>query len=617
MSETADTSQIFPVGSAGELSSGWWGMKTLIITEASLFVYLIFSYLYLASQTPQHWPPEGLPRIGIGAFNTSILFSSSVFVWLCERLVRRRKINRAIASMGLAILLGVVFVGIQLKEWHAHPYGIATHLYGSLYFTITGFHVIHVLVGLIVLTFLLLWIALGYFDEKRCAALKVGGLYWHFVDVVWIFIFITLYVTPFANAQAATPAAGTATAFSDPTLIARGAYLAKLADCSACHTSTTKGSAPFAGGLGMGSPLGTIYSSNITPDPKTGIGQYSYADFDRALREGVTPTGKRLYPAMPYPSFTKMSDADMRALYAYFMHGVQPVSAQPPETKLPFPFNQRWGLFVWDLAFVRHDRYMPNGVNSAQWNRGAYIVQSLGHCGACHTPRGIAYEERGYDESSRLYLTGGVNDNWFAPNLTGDPGSGLGRLSERDIVSFLKSGHGKQVHIVTFGSMTQVVEDSAQHFSEDDLKAVAIYLKSLPARGPSGAYEPDSLKARQADSALKTGDIQRPGSGLYMSSCVKCHKADGHGEFEKYPSLAGNPAVLAPDTTSMIRMVMQGGESPQTLTGPKPRKMPAFASKLTDTEIARVLTFVRTTWGNQASPVLTRDVAALRARLEK
>ncbi|TCT10179.1 cytochrome c oxidase subunit 3 [Paralcaligenes ureilyticus] len=196
MSELIGRSPTLPVGSAGELSGGWWGMAAMIATEASLFVYLIFSYLYLASQTMQHWPPEGLPRIGIGALNTGILLLSSVFVWLCERLVRRRRIKWAVASMATAIVLGILFVGIQLKEWRHHPYGITTHLYGSLYFTITGFHVIHVLVGLIVLAFLLIWTSLGYFDEKRCAALRIGGLYWHFVDIVWLFIFTTLYITP-------------------------------------------------------------------------------------------------------------------------------------------------------------------------------------------------------------------------------------------------------------------------------------------------------------------------------------------------------------------------------------------------------------------------------------
>lgn len=197
MDEPTGAAKALPVGSAGRLSSGWWGMMAMIATEASLFAYLIFSYLYLASQTPQHWPPEGLPKIGIGLLNTGVLICSSVFAWLCERLVRWRRIRWAVASMAVAIVLGIVFVGIQLSEWRNHPYSISTHLYGSLYFTITGIHVLHVLIGLVVLAFLLAWTALGYFDEKRSAALKIGSLYWHFVDVVWIFIFITLYVTPF------------------------------------------------------------------------------------------------------------------------------------------------------------------------------------------------------------------------------------------------------------------------------------------------------------------------------------------------------------------------------------------------------------------------------------
>lgn len=186
-----------PVGGEGERSNGWWGMAAMIATEASLFSYLIFSYLYLASQAPQHWPPEGLPKIGIGTLNTCVLLSSSLFVWLAERQVQRRRPRWAVAAMACAIALGAVFLGIQISEWHRHPYGMATHQYGSLYFTITGFHVVHVVVGLLVLAFLLIWTSRGYFDERHHAALTIGGLYWHFVDVVWLFIFTTLYVTPF------------------------------------------------------------------------------------------------------------------------------------------------------------------------------------------------------------------------------------------------------------------------------------------------------------------------------------------------------------------------------------------------------------------------------------
>lgn len=191
-------SETLPVGSPGERSGGWWGCLTLIATEGALFGYLIVSYLYLAVQTPAPWPPEGLPKLGLGAINTVVLLSSSVVVWYSERCVRRSDTRRGIAALTIAIIMGAVFVAIQMREWANHPYGIRTHLYGSLYFTITGFHMVHVIVGLVVLAFLLLWTALGYFDAKRSAALRIGGLYWHFVDVVWLFIFSTLYLSPYA-----------------------------------------------------------------------------------------------------------------------------------------------------------------------------------------------------------------------------------------------------------------------------------------------------------------------------------------------------------------------------------------------------------------------------------
>ncbi|MFC0399381.1 c-type cytochrome [Paraburkholderia rhizosphaerae] len=411
---------------------------------------------------------------------------------------------------------------------------------------------------------------------------------------------------------------------NDPKLIAKGEYLAKTADCAGCHTAPPGGpsgkeplhpSAPFAGGLPMGSPFGTIFSSNITPDPAVGIGRYSYVDFVRAVREGVAPGNKRLYPAMPYPSFAKISDDDMHALYAYFMHGVAPVAKPAPRTKLPFPFNQRWALMFWSFAFAPNDVFVPQSSRSAQWNRGAYLVQSLGHCGACHTPRGPAYEERGYDEQSRRYLTGGTNDHWFAPNLTGDKGSGLGRFSEQDIAAFLR--HGQGGGLVTFGSMVQVVEDSTQYMTDDDLLAIAHYLKSLPAHEPSGHFDNQSRAALRTVRAMQTGDVELPGAGIYQSFCARCHKADGMGEPLEYPRLAGNPAVLSPHTDSLVRLLVEGGEAPHTVAGPVPKKMPSFAGKLTDTEMARVLTFVRNTWGNDAAPVTTRDVQSVRGSIGK
>jgi mono/diheme cytochrome c family protein len=407
---------------------------------------------------------------------------------------------------------------------------------------------------------------------------------------------------------------------ADAALIARGAYLAKLADCAGCHTNAPTGkplepSPPFAGGLPMGSPFGTIYTSNITPDPVYGIGRYTYDDFERAVRSGIAPGGERLYPAMPYPSFSKISDDDVHALYAYFMHGVKPVATPAPKTKLPFPFNQRWALAIWDELFAPHDRFDPRTDRSAQWNRGAYLVQALGHCGACHTPRGPAYEERGLNDGDPLYLTGGTNDHWFAPNLTGDPDSGLGALSEGDIAAFLQHGHG--AGLSAFGSMVEVIENSGQYMSEDDRKAIATYLKTLPPREKSGHVDTDPSRNRATVDVLRTGSIEYPGAGVYNAFCARCHKADGRGVAGKYPRLAGNPAVVAPHATSLIRLLIDGGRSAETVDGPQPHRMPSFAGKLSDTEMARVLTFIRNAWGNEARPVAPREVTKMRAALHR
>lgn len=394
--------------------------------------------------------------------------------------------------------------------------------------------------------------------------------------------------------------------------ISRGAYLARAGDCVACHTAGTEG-APFAGGLPINSPFGIIYSTNITPDPETGIGRYTLEDFSRALRDGIAKGSKRLYPAMPYASFTAISDDDIRALYDYFMKEVKPVRHRPPETRLPFPFNQRWTLLFWDTLFVNHERYQPSQDRDAEWNRGAYLVQSLGHCGACHTPRGLAFQEKGYTEASPDYLTGAVVDNWFAANLTGAPASGLGRFPEEAIAAFLGTGHS-DVGVV-FGNMVEVIENSTKYLRKQDLKAIAHYLKSLPARTEKASYEPDAPAVGIELSAIVTGEIERPGVGIYQSFCAKCHKTNGEGEARKFPRLAGNPSVLARNPTSLIRLTLEGGEITQTQKGSKSEKMPSFAQKLSDLEIAEVLSFIRNSWGNVASTVTAREVSSLREAL--
>jgi len=400
----------------------------------------------------------------------------------------------------------------------------------------------------------------------------------------------------------------------DPADISRGAYLARVGDCIACHTAGPQ-SPPFAGGLPINSPFGIIYSTNITPDPDNGIGRYTLADFSRAVRNGVTKDGSRLYPAMPYASFTYTTDEDIRALYAYFMHEVKPVSYKPPETKLPFPFNIRLSLMFWDALFAKDERYKPHDDRDAQWNRGAYLVQSLGHCGACHTPRGLAFQEKAYAESSPLYLSGALVDNWYAANLTGDPASGLGRWSEAGIAAFLETGHSRQ--IAAFGSMIEVIQNSTQYLHKDDLNAIAHYLKSLPAHGEKSSYNPNAPAATLALSAMITGELERPGAGLYQSFCAKCHQITGDGEPGKYPKLAGNSIVLPENPTSLIRLLLEGSKTAQTGGGPEPQEMPAFAKKFSDREIAEVLSFIRNSWGNEASPVTTRQVSLLRSALQK
>lgn len=417
-------------------------------------------------------------------------------------------------------------------------------------------------------------------------------------DCSWIAVLVIA-----ANAQAA-----------DPAVVARGAYLAKVADCVSCHTAGPR-HPPFAGGLPINSPFGIIYSTNITPDPIVGIGKYSYTDFSRALREGVARDGRRLYPAMPYPSFTAISDDDAQALYAYFMHGVEAVGQKPPQTTLPFPFNQRWTLQFWDAAFVNHERYKPRADRDAQWNRGAYLVQSLGHCGACHTPRGFAYQEKGYSESSPEYLSGAVVDNWFAANLTGNRASGLGRWSAVEISTFLETGHSGRT--VAFGSMVAVIENSTQYLQKEDLNAIAHYLKSLPARNGKASYKPPASPGGIVLTGAAFGKFELPGAGLYAGFCAKCHQDGGTGKPPKIPQLGGNSIVLSENASSLIRLVLEGGEGPLTKDGPEPKKMPSFAKKFSDREIADVLTFVRNSWGNKAPAVTTRDVSLLRKVLRK
>jgi mono/diheme cytochrome c family protein len=386
--------------------------------------------------------------------------------------------------------------------------------------------------------------------------------------------------------------------------VADGEYLQRLGDCVACHS--TPNGAPFAGGLKMGTPLGAIYSTNITPDKDTGIGRYSLADFDNALRRGVARDGRRLYPAMPYPSYAKLADDDLRKLYDYFMNGVRPVRHVNPAPDIRFPLNQRWLLAWWNAAFLRDEVYRPKLEHDASWNRGGYLVQGLGHCGSCHTPRGWMFNETALDESSEAYLAGALLDGWHASSLRGDSVVGLGRWSEADIVSFLKTGHN--IHATVYGSMLDAFNNSTQFMRNDDLGAIARYLKSLKAGAAQTPYAYDQT----ATLALDNGNLSAPGAGVYLTQCSSCHGRDGRGNGDLLPPLAGNPTVLGQDPSSVINVLLNGAGRIVVNGVADSYRMTPFRVLLSDQEIADVATFIRSSWGNKSARVTADRVKSLR-----
>ncbi|RMT93646.1 hypothetical protein ALP39_01050 [Pseudomonas marginalis pv. marginalis] len=408
----------------------------------------------------------------------------------------------------------------------------------------------------------------------------------------------------YVTRQPATPFEAPQAASADPALVSRGEYVARLSDCVACHS--LPGKAPFAGGLEMATPLGAIHATNITPDRTHGIGTYSLADFDRAVRHGVAPGGRRLYPAMPYPSYAKLSDDDIQAMYAFFMKGVQPANQPNIPSDIPWPLNMRWPIALWNGVFAPTATYAANPNQDALWNRGAYIVQGPGHCGSCHTPRGLAFNEKALDDSGKPYLAGALLDGWYAPSLRQDPNSGLGRWSEPQIVQFLKTGRNQ--HAVVYGSMTEAFNNSTQFMADDDLAAIARYLKSLP-----GDPQRDGTPWQYVTADVRP-DV--PGAHIYATRCASCHGADGKGQPEWMPPLAGATSALVKETASAINITLNGAQRVVAAGVPDAYRMPAFREQLSDQEIAEVLTFVRGTWGNQGGAVDAKAVGKLRGHTD-
>jgi len=392
-------------------------------------------------------------------------------------------------------------------------------------------------------------------------------------------------------------------------LIAKGEYLAIAADCGACHTSP-KGGAAMSGGYGIQSPLGTIFASNITPSKVAGIGNYTEQDFARAVRQGINKQGQYLYPAMPYTSYSRITDSDIQALYAYFMHGVAAVDVKAPETHLPFPFNIRSSMALWNTLFSTNKPFTAEESASAQVNRGNYLVNALAHCDTCHTPRNALM---GQDDSKAL--SGGSLGSWYAPNITPDKTSGIGSWSGEDLAQYLKTGHlaGKAQ---AAGPMAEAVEHSLQHLSSADIEATVAYLKQIPAVNTGGSQSRDSYGAASSTEQQMRGDqtSAEPGWTVFSGSCANCHQANGEGT-SYYPSLFHNSTTGADNPTNLVSAIVNGVH--RNVNGQQV-DMPAFGpdanftTQLTDQQIADVSNYVLKTYGNPNVSVTVEQVKQIR-----
>ncbi len=407
--------------------------------------------------------------------------------------------------------------------------------------------------------------------------------------------------------------------FADETsdLVARGRYLATAADCAACHTAP-HGGTPFAGGYGIDTPLGKIFSTNITPSKQDGIGNYSEEDFARAVREGVAKDGSHLYPAMPYTAYAKITDDDMKALYAYFMQEVKPDDHKPQKTELPFPFSIRTSMAVWNLLFLDKTRFQPNPAKSAEWNRGAYLADALEHCATCHTPRNAFM-----GEDASQALAGGSVGSWYAPNITSDKVAGIGGWPDDQLIQYLKTGNvpGKAQ---AAGPMAEAVEHSLQHLADDDIKAIVTYLKDVPAIGSAETTSRADLgKASvEVEASLRGLPGQSPeenGYHIFSGSCAACHQAEGQGN-DHYPSLFHNTATGEDRPDNLVSTILYGLHRK---VGDHVAFMPAFGAeasytdRLSDKDIADVSNYVLANYGNPSVKVTPADVARIRDGGEK
>jgi len=377
--------------------------------------------------------------------------------------------------------------------------------------------------------------------------------------------------------------------------IERGRYLARLGNCMGCHTEP--GGTPYAGGRALATPFGTFYGPNLTPDPEHGLGRWSADDFWRALHQGKAPDGSLLYPAFPYPSYRNVSREDADALFAY-LRSLPAVARANRRHELGFPYDQRWLVAVWRAFYFRPGSpEAPTQGQSEEWLRGRYLVEGLAHCAECHTPRnrlGAMALNAGLAGS----LIGG--QSWYAPPLTGDRTTGLGEWTRQDIVDLLKTGISRRSHAA--GPMAEAVYQGFQYADDADLNAMAAYLKSLPAVGTDTA----------AVAAAAAPTVMQIGGKLYEQHCAQCHGADGRGRVPAWPPLVGNLSVVAASPDNAIHMVLSGGFAPSTAGNPQPHGMPPFAQSMGDQDVAAVVSYIRQSWGNQASSVSLPEVRRVR-----
>jgi mono/diheme cytochrome c family protein len=382
--------------------------------------------------------------------------------------------------------------------------------------------------------------------------------------------------------------------------IKRGEYLIRAADCEVCHTAP--GGAAFAGGLAIPLPFGTLYSTNVTSDKETGIGDYSDADFLNAVQRGIRKDGSRLYPAMPYPSYTYITDADALAIKAYLFSRPAIRAANRADT-LGFPFNQRWSMIFWSWAFNANSRFAPNTAQSAQWNRGAYLAEALAHCGECHTPRNLAFAL-----NNRKKFAGAETAGWHAFNITSDKGTGIGGWSDDEVLAYLTTGHALNRGTAA-GPMGEAVDESFSHMAPSDIRALVVYLRSVPA-----ISEPD-LPATIAPAAPPRPDEDRTavalGKKVFQEACVSCHDWSGISAISPYATIAGARAVNDPKATNVAQIVISGTRrsTPNGIIS-----MPAFGAAYSDIEIAAVANYVTARFGSEPSKVTEKTVADLRGQ---